>query len=484
MSNTSPKSPLKHQVIHSLKWVAAGKILTQILRWVTTFWVIRLLTPEDYALVAMADVLSGFIVLIISSLFSSAIIQKKELTNQILRKMFGAIICVHITLFILQFLLATPVGNYYQSEGVTQILKVNAWCLVILAFEVIPAALLAKKMDFKAVSIIEAASNSIAAIATLIFAHLGFGFWSIIYGQVLFTLLKTILTFSSNPFFYLPIFSFVEIKPMLKFGGSLSILSMLFYVFLHMDIVIAGRVMSHIEVGLYAVGLQIAMMPQKKIMPLLRQVAYPAFSTIQDSPILISSYVLKSQKLCLAISLPIFWGLASIVDSLIPIILGEKWIGAIIPATLILLVMPLRFSEELFNPALKSLLKIRHMFINAGILLLVITPAILIGVNYGSKGLGIAWALAFPIAYTLISFRNCRAFNIKILTFFKEISSPFVAGLLMSLSLKLYSSEIEFSSSILLLLTQVLLGAFVYTTCLWVIDKNLITQLKTLKNNK
>ncbi|WP_432454622.1 MULTISPECIES: lipopolysaccharide biosynthesis protein [unclassified Agarivorans] len=480
MTAASKHTNLKSQVLTSLKWVVAGKIATQTLRWVMTFWVIRLLSPEDYGLVAMADVLSGFFVLILGSLFSSSLIQHQALNTNILKQMFGAIIVVHLSIFSLQYLLAGPVSHYYQSPEVAAILKVNAWCVLIMAFEIIPAALLAKEMDFKRVSIIEGIANAAAAVTTLILAYLGYGFWALIYGQVLFYLLKASMVMAIRPITYWPSFSYSEISGMLKFGGGLSLLTIMFYIFSHIDIVIAGRVMTPVEVGLYAICLQIAMMPQKKIMPILRQVAFPAFAKIQDQPKMIASYVIKSQKLCLLITLPIFWGLAATVEQLIPLVLGEKWLDAVTPATLILLVMPLRFSEELFNPALKSLKKVRHMLINATILLTVLVPSIYVGSHHGAHGLAMAWLCAFPVAYLIVVLHNSRGINIPLLDLFKHIAVPAFAGALMMLSIYYSKPLLADFSAIVILLFSILIGASVYLTGLLIIDRKVFQEAKQL----
>lgn len=119
---------LKQQVLHSIKWVALGKAATQLIRWIITFWVIRLLTPEDYGEVAMADVLFGFFTLMLGSFITPSIIQAKELSTHTLKKLFGAIILVYCTFFIVQLSLADAVGRYYQSSNVADILSLNAWC--------------------------------------------------------------------------------------------------------------------------------------------------------------------------------------------------------------------------------------------------------------------------------------------------------------------------------------------------------------------
>ncbi len=472
-------SNLKNQVLHSLKWVALGKVLTQIIRWVMTFWVIRLLIPEDYGVVAMADMFAGFLALFIGGLFTPAIIQTKDLSQTMLKQMFGLVIIVYSAMFLVQYNLASVVGQFYQSEHVTSILKVSAWLFIIKAIAIIPAAQLARNMEFKRVSIISSISNITAAITTLIMAYLQYGFWAIIIGEIVAVALKTVMTLAVKPITFLPEFSFSEIKGHLKFGGLIMFHSILFYVFLHMDIAIAGRVMSTAEIGIFAIALQFALMPQKKILPLLKEVAFPAFSKIQDQPKRINSYILKAQKLSLLITIPVFWGLACVVDQIIPIILGDKWLDAVYPTMIILLVMPLRFSEELFNPALKSQRKVKHMLRNVLILIIVLLTSLIIGLPYGAVGLASAWACGFPVAYVLVARRNAILLNIEYKNIAKLFISPGVAGIAMLLCVFM-TKQLLSDISMVNLLAQIFIGGIVFISVLYSVDKKSMSDLMAL----
>ena len=474
---------LKQQVMHSLKWVALGKVATQLIRWLMTFWVIRLLMPEDYGVVAMADAIFGFLTLIIGGLFTPAIIQAKELTEKILKQIFGAVLLVHSVVFLTQLLTADFIGDFYQSENVANILKLNAWCFLLLALQIIPSAVLARKMEFKKISIISAIANISAAITTFTLAILGYGFWSLIIGEIVAISLQTLMVLFISPIKFLPEFNISEVKPFIKFGSLLTVHSIIFYIFLHLDVTIAGRILTASEVGLFAIGLQFALMPQKKILPLLKQVAFPAFSKIQDQPERIKSYIIKAQKLSLIVTIPIFWGLASVVDLVIPIVIGDKWSGAIIPTMIMLFIMPLRFSEELFNPAIKSQQKAGHLLTNAFIMLALLLASILLFVDQGAVGLALAWAFGFPLAYLIVVSRNCRLFNIKMMSLFRHFITPLISGVLMIFvvfALKYWLLEV----SLLNLMIQILLGGLVFSAALWLIDQSSINEIKQLVKSK
>jgi len=476
-------SNLKHQVVHSLKWVAIGKIATQLIKWMMTFWVIRLLAPEDYGVVVMADVIFGFLTLLTGALFAPSIIQAKELSQKMLQQIFGMTLIVHTAIFTLQMLFADSIGAFYQSENVASILKVNAWCFLILAFQVIPSAILTRNMEFKKVSVISAISNIAAAVTTFVLAFSGYGFWSIIVGEIVLISLSTLMILFVQPLNFMPEFKLSEVKKYLRFGSLLTLHSIIFYIFLGMDVTIAGRMMSATEVGFFAVGLQFALMPQKKILPLLKQVAFPAFSKIQHQPERIINYIIKAQKLSFLITIPIFWGLASVVDIVIPIVIGDKWSEAILPTTLILIIMPLRFSEELFGPALKSQKKAKHLLGNVSVLLVILTIAILLFVDLGAVGLALAWLTGFPIAYFIVVIRNCKTFNINLGSFLQILFRPIFSGVLMLIcifAIKQWNNSVE----LLTLFIQIIVGATVFGLSTWLIDKNSLKEVRALMKKK
>lgn len=246
-----------------------------------------------------------------------------------------------------------------------------------------------------------------------------------------------------------------------------------------MDVAIAGRYMSAVEIGLFAIGLQFALMPQKKLLPLLKQVAFPAFSKIQDQPERINSYILKAQKFSLLITVPVFWGLASVVDLIIPIVLGEKWVDAVIPTVIILLVMPLRFCEELFGPALKSQRKVKHMMINLWIMIAIMIVSIFLGIEYGATGLAMAWAFGFPVAFIIVVYRNTQLFNIKFSAVARLFIVPCCAGLLMLLAV-FGSKQFWVDISLVNLIIQMIVGGSVFLFLLFILDKKSIFELKNI----
>ncbi|RKF14390.1 lipopolysaccharide biosynthesis protein [Alginatibacterium sediminis] len=454
-------SAFESKVIHSLKWVTIGRIGSQIIKWLITFWTIRLLTEADYGVVAIASVFSSLIALIGFSLFNTTIIQSKSIDKKQLEALSFTILLVFGGLFILQFVGAGLIATLYQQPAIEDVLRVSSFVYLFQGLSMIPSSLLQRSLNFKHLSIIMAFSNIGSSILTLVLAYLGFGFWSLVYGELFRTISSSLLITFVNPAFYRPRFEYQRIKTMMTFGGKLSLLSIMVYLYLHADIAIAGLLLNVDEVGIYAVAVLLATMPQSKIMPVLRQVALPAYSNIQDDKELIAHYMRQSQRISFWISVPIFWGLAATVDNIVPLLVGEKWDSVIVPAQLILLVMPLRFSQELFSPAIKAQQKVRHLMINISILALLLVSFIFLLYPLGPIGLAMAWLFSFPISYTIIVFRNCRVLNLKVYDIASIAYKPILFGIIMVACVYL-TKLLNIDSRLLQLILQIAVGGSCY----------------------
>lgn len=470
---------MRAQVLHSLKWIAAGKAVSQTLRWLLTFWVIRILTPEDYGYVAMAEVAFSFLTMVLSAIFSPYLIQSKHLSDSAIGQALGMTFLIHLALALLQYTAAPLVGAYFQSDTVTAILRTNALCFILTGFAAVPTALLNRQMKFKALSIISAICNAIAALSTLALAYLDFGFWALVYGEIIFIACRCLLVVLAAPVRVAPRLRGGDARNMFSFGGLLLIQSFLAYIYINMDIAIGGRLLTAEEIGLYAIALQVALMPHKKIMPMLRSVAFPAFSRIQENASEITRYMLKAQRLCFLVTVPIFWGGAAVAEAAIPLALGQRWADAVWPTVFILSVMPLRFSQELYSPALKSQRRVPELIRNTLTNVSVMFVAIVVGCQYGVAGLALAWTFGFPLSFTMILRRNARIFGITGRDLLSIMAPPAIAGALMLAAVFVIGSA-PLESPILLLGAQILSGIIVYIGVLLCISRSSLRELVDL----
>ncbi len=424
---------IKARVLHSLKWMILARGITQLIRWSVTFFVIRLLMPEDYGLMAIADVIVSFLVLFSSAGFASSIIQKQSVNDQQLSALFGVIVLVNLLLMALLWFATPSISAFYHDE---RLIEVFHWMLIGFmfgSFDSVPNAILSKQMQFKTLSVISVIATLISSLSTLIMAIQGMGYKALLFGYLIDIGLQCILKNIAIKRLILPSLQFSIIKDLLKFGGTLTIATLLWFIFSRYDVLIAGHLWEASTLGFYVIALQIAFMPLDKVTSLVRQVAFPAFASQankENRPNL-ERYVLKANRLSMQMIIPVFFGVSLIAPLMIPILLGDKWLAVIFPLQVISLVLPLRVSMDLLGTAVKGC-GLSHIIMKEVITAsLIMLPAMTIGAQYGIQGLSLAWVLAYPCVFLLNTRRALIALNINIKAFAVEMLPPLSSAFIM-----------------------------------------------------
>ncbi|NQZ22426.1 MAG: oligosaccharide flippase family protein [Colwellia sp.] len=472
---------LKATFGNAVKWIAIGNMSSQIMRWVVTFWVIRILTPEDYGTVAIAGLLEGLLFILSQQGLISPLIQKKNISLAEKKEYFGTIITTHLIFFAILQVAAQPIATIYGNPIIEDVIKISSISFIILIFDVLPTAKLTKAMDFKTLSVIAFLSNTFAALTTLILALKGFGVWSIIYGQVskdLFsTILKNFAIFTIIP----PSFGFQKSKGLLKFGVLMSLNSLVAYIVLSIDVAIGGIQLTTTELGIYAVALQVSLIPLKKIGPMIKQAIFPLISSIQDDLNRVINISIKLQRISMIIMFPIFWGISATADLFVPLILGDKWLSAILPIQIITLVIPLRFSAEVYSACIKGLGLGKLMLKNSLINLTVMLPSIIIGMNFGASGLATAWLAGYSIAYIIVLNR----YKVALKSSFSDLVSPLKVPLIACSGMYAIVILCKFAlidfNALFTLLVVIITASIYYSLAIFLFDKPAINEIKSLK---
>ena len=384
-----------------LGWTTGTRLLSQLFAWGVSIFVIRILSPNDYGLVAMATVLIGFLGLFSELGLGEAVVNAKsaEIDVLTLRKVYGLVLAVHGAIFAVIFLTAPLVALFFNEERLTLIIRVIGSQFLLVAPGVIPNALLQRDLEFKWRSIIGLITSSLTALATLAFALSGLGVWSLVLGSLVSVVLNSIGINLLHPFLHWPKFSFKGLGRLFGFGGYVALSRVMLYLYLQADMIVGGRMLGKEQIGFYSVGMHLASMPMQRVSAILNEVAFPAFARIQENRARVAHHVLQAIRLAGLCAFPVFWGMGAVAPELVGVLLGAKWEPAILPLQLLAAVMPLRMIGQLMPPTLQGVGKARLNAQNQFVACVTMIVAFLIGVQYGIVGLAVAWVVGFPLTF-------------------------------------------------------------------------------------
>ena len=433
---------LENQVKTALKWSVAGKFVTQIINWVITIFVMGLLTPDDYGLMASAMFLIGMLLLFHSFGLDTVLIQKKELSDELLGSAFGAILLFCGFLSFCVVITAPLVADYFGDDRIVLILRVLSLQLVITAFATIPRVLVVRKLDAKKRELIYFLRNVSIGICSVLMALNGFGVWSLVYANTLGLIVMAFLFQLWSPRRVWPSFNLKPLKDIYSFGIFVIFQEILIYCYQTIDVLILGRFVPMNILGAYTAASQLASLPEQKFAMIVKEIVLSGFSKIKDQTELVRQSISKAIRILSISIFPVYFGISAVAPEIVTTLWEDKWLTMILPLQLLTLVFPLRILHSPINELLNALELPKIYLESLVILCILLTISILIGANWGMIGACYAWLIGYPIAFFITLSRSGKYTGITPVVFIQSTYKSFFVSLLMYASVYLVRLEI------------------------------------------
>jgi teichuronic acid exporter len=474
---------LREKVINSIIWASSGTIFIQIISWVSTIIVIRLLTPSDYGLMAMALPVMSFLQMISMWGLGTAIVQHKELNETKIRQLFGFILLIFSVAVVLIWLSAPFIASFFHETRLTPLLRLLSMNFILMSLYMIPDSLLYREMNFRLKTHVDISSRLVAALVAPICALNSMGVWSLAIAEVCFHSIRVIHFNIIFRKWHSPIFHFDECRDLIKFAMTVTGTVFFVYLFNQADKIIVGRYLGKDLLGFYAVAFTLALLPKEKILPIITQLSFSAYSKIQHDLPRIKLNLLKTIEIVAFVAFPLFWGMASVAAEGLPLILGPHWAQASIPFEYLCIVIPFLTISPLFPPALNAIGKPEIAFWNSVIESIVMVITLFISVRFGLKGISLSWICFYPLVFLYISRKSLKSIGLSINEMLVRIKFPIIASLFMSLLVILLKRTLlEVTNPLFMLLISFVIGTTLYSILIFIYKRDMVAELKGFYN--
>ncbi|MBX3594926.1 lipopolysaccharide biosynthesis protein [Sphingomonas sp.] len=431
-SNRATES-LRNQVRSAVIWRSGTQILGQIVAWASTFVVIRLLSPSDYGLFAMTQVILVLLNMLNGYGLASAIIQRPQIDTRAIRQLFGMLLLLNLALGATQVAMAPLAAAYYRQPMVADLLRVQALLYLATPFIALPYALLARAMDFRRQAQVNLASSVAGALAALAGAGAGMGVWTLVLAPIILFATRAIgMTWAAGSLIW-PSFDFRGAGGIARYGGVLAAGQLFWFVQSQADIFIAGRLFDPHWLGIYTTSIFLTQILVQKFVPALNEVAFSAYARMQDDAAGAASAFARSARLILVVAMPFYLGLAVVAEPVVAVALGAKWAEAAPIVRLLALAMPFMTLQILFAPATDARGRPGIGAQTAAIGAVLLPGAFLIAVHWGIMGMAVAWIAAWPIFLALTAARSLPVIGLAWRAWIAAIVPPATAATGMAL---------------------------------------------------
>ena len=210
---------LRERTISGMLWSFMQKFGTMAIAFVANIVLARLLTPDDYGCIGMLLIFIAVANTFIDGGFGSALIQKKEPTQEDYSTIFYWNLFLSIVLYGILFFTAPFIADFYEISLLTPVLRVQGGVLILNALSIIQCNQLRKQLRFRLIASVNLTASLLSVVITIVLAWIGWGIWALVAQQLLFSLFNAILFWSFNKWVPSFLFSKKSFKELFGFGG-------------------------------------------------------------------------------------------------------------------------------------------------------------------------------------------------------------------------------------------------------------------------
>ena len=321
---------LRNKAKRGFVWNTVERLVTNGIQFILTIILARLLSPDDYGVIAMPAIFLAIAQVFIDSGFANALIRKPDLNEKDLSTAFYFNVLVGFSAYIVLFISSPIIADFFNTPILSKLLKVTALVVFLNSLGIVQQAVLTKKMDFKSQAVISAISTFVSGAIGVWMAYTGYGVWSLVFQQVSSALLRALLLWIYGKWHPLLIWSKESFSYLWNFGSKVVVIGFLDTIYNNIYAFVIGKMYNAKDLGNYTRAQQFADLPINNLNGIIQRVTLPLLSEIQDDNIRLSSIYLRIIRLTSILIIPLTFGLAAMAQPLIISLLGNEWAGCVL----------------------------------------------------------------------------------------------------------------------------------------------------------
>ena len=463
---TENPTSLRGKVLSGLFWKVLENGGVQIVQFVISLILARMLGPERYGTIALLLVFIAIANVFIQSGFQTALIQKRQVDDLDYSSVFYLGLGVALLLYAVIFAGAPAVAAFYHDPELKSMLRVLALMIFFGAVVSVQTAMVSRKMEFRKMCAASLLATCLSGIAGVIGAYRGLGTWALVVQQLGTQFLLMVFLWVLVGWKPMRAFSFSRVKALFSYGWKLLCSSLLDTVYNNLYTMVIGKIYQKDVVGYYNRGNQFPQLIVNNLAASIQAVMLPAFSASQEDKERMKAMVRRSIVTSAFVIFPMMAGLVAVAKPLISIILTEKWLPCV-PFLQIMCVAYAMWPIHIANLQAINALGRSDIFLKLEIIKKALGLAVLaVSIPFGIYAM--VWLKASTdFAGTIINaYPNKKLLNYSFLEQWRDVFPALVLSVVMGAIV--YSLQFFIHNNWLLLIAQIGVGVLIYGGLAWI----------------
>ena len=463
---------IKQQMFSGVFYTALAKYSGIIISLVVSGILARLLSPDDFGIVAIATVIITFFSIFTDVGLSPAIVQHKDLTEQELAGIFAFTLWMGVAIALLFFGSSWLIADYYHSpvlRTLCQLLSIN---LFFASANIVPNALFYKNKEFKFIAVRSFTIQVAAGVAAVVAALSGAGLYALIINPILSSILIFIISYRRYPQRPGLTSGIYAIRKIFGYSAYQFLFNVINYFSRNLDKLLIGKYMGMSPLGYYEKSYRLMMLPLQNITQVITPVMHPIFSDYQnDTERLASSYE-KIVRFLAFIGFPLSILLFFTAKEITLIIFGNQWMASVPVFRILSLSVGIQIVLSSSGSMFQAAGDTRSLFACGLFSAVANVSGMLLGIfRFGTlEAIAICLCCTFTMGFIQSYWRMYRVtLHRSLLPFIHQLASPLIASVLLAAALyPVYKllNETNLILSLILkgLLFLLILGSYIQLT--------------------
>lgn len=450
----------KNITIKNFIWRFAERCGAQLVTFIVSIVLARILAPEDYGQIALITVFTTIMQVFVDSGLGTALIQKKDADDLDFSSVFYFNFVICLILYVVMFVTAPFIAGFYGNSSLTSIIRVISLTIVISGVKGIQQSYVSRNMMFKRFFYSTLGGTVFSAFFGIALAYAGFGVWAIVAQQLSNTAIDTLILWLTVKWRPKRTFSWVRLKGLLSFGWKMLASSLLDTVYNNIRSLIIGKMYSSSDLAYYDQGKKFPNVIVTNINTSIDSVLLPTMASSQDDAGRVKSMTRRAIKTSTYIMAPLMMGLAFCAEPIVGLVLTDKWLPCV-PFLRIFCVTYMFYPIHTANlNAIKAMGR-SDLFLKLEIVKKVVGIALLLSTMwFGVMAMAYSLLISSILSQIINSWPNRKLLRYGYLEQLKDILPGIALAVLMGGCVNLV--ELFHLTNIVTLLIQIPLGALIY----------------------
>lgn len=316
-------------VLSNLIWRFMERCGSQLISFVVSVVLARLLAPELYGSIALVTVITSILQVFVDSGMANALIQKKDTDDLDYSSVFYFNLVFCLVLYLGLFLAAPFIARVYEDGSLVPVIRVLGLTLVVSGVKNVQQAYVSKTMQFRRFFFATLGGTLFSAVVGISMAYMGYGIWALVMQQLLNAAVNTAILWLTVGWKPRLAFSFTRLAGLISYGWKLLVSALLDTVYNKLYQLVVGIVYSSADLAYYNKADQLPVLVVENINSSIDSVLLPVLSAEQDKRLVVREMTRRAIKMSTYVMMPMMAGLAACAEPLVRLLLTEKWLPCV-----------------------------------------------------------------------------------------------------------------------------------------------------------